>query len=599
MFKKSIMFILLFAGMVGAQPSFYEVNLNDMEANEFIVKANLPELSEADSIYNFVAYAPGAHQALNFGRFVKSFNAYDTDGKPVQLERKSTNEWKLFNPGNIANIEYVIDDSYDKEAEGTIILPMSGTSFEKDFITINTFGVIGYFENHKSDPVELNLIYNYDWISGCALPSTDGHLFKAESFYQLYDSPILLGNLSKATRQIGDIKVDVYTYSSLDEINSEKIMDMAEPILNSAYKFITFAPVDRYVFLMTLLPREEMAEFMGGGALEHSYSSLYTLPAIPQFLPALPGVMAHEFMHILTPLHLRSEIIANFDYTKPTTTDKHLWLYEGVTEWVAQIMQLRGGVIDLNQFGNIMSQKITTSQALENDWSLVKLSKDWSSPDAGNRYIDIYHGGALTAACLDIELLKLTNGEKGLREAYLGMIEKYGKEHPFDNDTFIDDFVNSTHPKIKDFFDKYILDNQPLDYQYYFGLVGYNYYPVRVSKDSTAIFGLHLGQYGGQITVNGFSDNHKQFGLEEGDVIESIFGIDANPNNLQKINEEKAKHKPGDKYDIVVKRGDETITLSGELVVRTEQNVLEVSDNLTNEQKELRDAWMVNLPIDD
>lgn len=598
MFKKTIFSILLFTGTILAQSSFvYEVNLNNMDENEFYVTGKLPDLSVSDSIYNFVAYAPGAHQALNFGRFVKSFKAYDSNGEPIEAKKKSVNEWKLLDPENTATIEYVIDDSFDRDAEGSTIFPMSGTSFEESYISINTFGVVGYFEDHKSDPVELNLTYDYDWICGSALSSDDGHNFKAESFYELYDSPILLGNLSKATRQVGDINVDVYTYSPIDEIDAEKFLDMAEPILNSAYQFVEFAPVDRYVFLMTLLPRDDLAEFMGGGALEHSYSSLYTLPAIPHFLPALPGIMAHEFMHILTPLHLRSEIIAKFDYSKPTTTDKHLWLYEGVTEWVAQIMQLRGGLIDLNQFGSIMSQKINTSQQLGSDWSLVKLSTDWSSPDAGNRYVDIYHGGALTAACLDIELLKLTNGKKGLREAYLEMIKKYGKDKPFDNDTFIDEFVKATHPKIRDFFDKYILDNQQLDYKYYFGLVGYDYFPSRPSSDSTAIFGIYLGQQDGKLTIEGLTSSHKPFGLEQGDVIESVFGIEGTTENMQAINEEKSKYNPGDKYNIVVKRGDDTISLTGELVRRMEQNVLEASDNLTQEQEKLRDVWMVNLPI--
>lgn len=598
MFKKFFISILLLSSIILAQASFvYEVNLNNMDENVFYVKANLPELSVSDSIYNFVAYAPGAHQDLNFGRFVKSFNAYDKNGNSLEVKKKSTNEWKLFDPLNTKTIKYTIDDSFDRDAEGAVILPMSGTGFEENFVSINTFGAIGYFEDHKSDPIELNLVYDYDWISGSALYSKDGHTFKAESFYELYDSPILVGNLTKATRQIGDISVDIFLYTTSEEIKAEQIMDMAEPILNSAYDFITYAPVDRYVFLMVLLPQETMANFMGGGALEHSYSSLYTLPAMPQFLPALPAVMGHEFMHILTPLHLRSEIIANFDYSKPTTADKHLWLYEGVTEWVAQIMQLRDGVIDLDQLGTILGQKITTSQQLNNDWSLVKLSTDWSSPNAGNRYIDIYHGGALTMTCLDIEMLKLTGGKKGLREVYLEMIKKYGKDKPFDNDTFIDEFVKASHPKIREFFEKYVLDTQPLDYQKYFGAVGYEYYPIREAQDPTPIFGLFLDQEEDKLIINGFGESHKPFGLEEGDIIENVFGIEGKPANAAAINEEKAKRKPGDNYNITVKRGDQSITLTGELVRGVERNVFVASDDLTDEQKELRNAWMVNLPF--
>ena len=68
----------------------------------------------------------------------------------------------------------------------------------------------------------------------------------------------------------------------------------------------------------------------GGGALEHSYSSTYALQAKPAYMFMLRDIIAHEFMHILTPLNLRSEAsiplisiiqnqalkISTFGYTK-------------------------------------------------------------------------------------------------------------------------------------------------------------------------------------------------------------------------------------------------------------------------------------------
>lgn len=118
-------------------------------------------------------------------------------------------------------------------------------------------------------------------------------------------------------------------------------------MLQAAADFIGFAPVERYVFLMAFLDRESMARnrFRSMGALEHSYSSLYTLPAMRGALDDLAREVAHEFMQILTPLHLKSTVMAAFDYSIPTT-DQHVWLYEGVTEWSADMRRLRAGPTD-------------------------------------------------------------------------------------------------------------------------------------------------------------------------------------------------------------------------------------------------------------
>ncbi len=59
--------------------------------------------------------------------------------------------------------------------------------------------------------------------------------------------------------------------------------------------------------------------------------------------------MAHEFLHILTPLNLHSEIIQPFNFEVPTSSE-HIWLYEGVTEWASDIMQMRGGLIGTDEY---------------------------------------------------------------------------------------------------------------------------------------------------------------------------------------------------------------------------------------------------------
>ncbi len=605
--RQTILFIsILSLGTLNAQDTgenifSYKINLEYYADDIFHVTCYPPKLTLADTIYNFVAFAPGTHQVLDIGRYVKSFYAYDKNGEEITVENISTNKWKISNPAEVHKIKYDIEDTFDSDVEEDLIYPMSGTGIQDEYIIINTYGVIGYFDEHKSDPVILDIIYNTAWKIGTALVKNENGSYEADSYYHLADSPILLGNLTVSSIKIGDIDVEAYVYSPVDEINSDKIIELADEVLNSAYEFTTFAPVDRYTFLMYFFNIETAKNnpvFHGAGALEHSYSSTYALPAMPHILPYVATVIAHEFMHILTPLNLRSEFIANFDYSKPTAEDQHLWLYEGVTEWVSNIMQLRSGLMTIDEYMKDISKKISASEMFGNDYSLTRLSAEWFTEEGKTKYGNIYQLGALTAGALDIRLLELSNGERGLREVYLELIGKYGKDKPFNNESFFDEIIDITYHEIKDFIDDYIKDNKPLDYNEIYGRLGIEYLESRPSENKTPLFALKFAEgEDGLIKINGFSKEHKNFGLQEGDYILEIFGTKATWANSDSLIAIKNEMSPGDEYTIKVKREDEELEFTGELVRRMDYHVFEVNEEARDEQLKLRDQWAKNLKL--
>jgi predicted metalloprotease with PDZ domain len=576
------------------------VDLTNYEDDLFHVTLYPGKLSEDNQFYNFVAFAPGAHQVLNYGRFVQSFKAYDMSGNELLTENISTNRWEISTPEKVHKIKYSIEDSFDSEIEEHRVAPMTGTGIEEKYIIMNTFGVIGYFDDLLSNPVKVKIDFNPDWKIGTALNKDEDGYYYADSYYHLADSPILMGDLSYQNTMIGEINVEVFVYSPNDTINADTILTLANDALNSAVEFATFAPVDRYAFLMYYSDKDEIKrnKFRSFGALEHSYSSTYSMPAVNQVIPLMTDIIAHEFMHILTPLNLRSEIIAYFDYSKPSTEDMHVWLYEGVTDWVAYIMPLRNGMIDVETHLSAISKKINNSDEYDTSYSLVRISTDWPTDEGIKQYSNIYQLGAVTAELLDIKLLELSAGKRGLREVYLELISKFGKEKPFNNDTFFDVFVEMTYPEIREFIDNYIRGTKPLPYKEYFQTLGINYTYSQASADTTPVLGLSLRPVDHKyLGIKGFSRNHENFGLEEGDAIVKIFGEDVTMENARELLDMKNELKAGDKYEITVKRGEEELTFTGVLFQRMDYHVLTVDENSTEEQKRLRDAWSSNLPL--
>lgn len=579
----------------------YKIDLTNTEDDLFHVTLFPGQLNPENQYLNFVAFAPGVHQVLNYGRFVKSLNAYDKNGSLIKTEKISLNKWLISSPEKVNRIDYVIEDSFDAEIEEHKIYPMSGTGIEKDFIILNTFGVFGYFNELLNVPIKIEIDYRPDWKLGTALEKENGY-YVADSYYQLADSPILMGDLTSASARIGDIEVDVFVYSENDTINADTVLYLAKDVLNAAVEFTKFAPVNHYSFLMYFLNTETYKRngLHGGGALEHSYSSTYAFGANPEYLFMLRDVIAHEFMHILTPLNLRSEIIANFDYSKPSSEDKHVWLYEGVTEWVSLIMLLRSEVDDMESHLSAISSKIRNSESYDSTYSLTRISREWFTNEGNQQYGNIYQRGALTAELLDIRLLELSGGTRGLREVYLDLIKIYGKEKPFDNDTFFDVIVELTYLEIRDFIDDYIIGTKSLPYKEYFKRIGIKYIFSQPSENKTPIFGLHLGSADGKhFSINGFAREYKDFGLKEGDIILKVFGEDITLENGQEIIERKNKMNPGDTYEVTVKRDDEELTFTGTLFRRIDYHILKVDENCTEVQKKFRDEWSNYLPGDE
>ncbi len=578
----------------------YEVDLINYQDDLFHVKLFPGKLTSDNQYYNFVAYAPGVHSVLNFGRFVKSFEAFDKNGDEIQTEKVSMNKWRIFEPEKVYRIEYDIEDSFDSDIEEDRVYPMAGTGIEDDYIVLNTFGVIGYFDKLKSIPTQLKLRYNSDWNIGTALNKSDDGYYYANSYHHLTDSPIFIGNLSRAATKIGDIDVEVYVFSKSEIINADTILTLAEGVLNAAKEFVNFTPVNRYSFLMYFIDQEARQRngIRGGGALEHSYSSTYSLQDHPMVLTVLDDIMAHEFMHILTPLNLRSEIIADFNYAEPSSSDLHLWLYEGVTEWTSDIMQLRNGMITIDEYMGEVSEKINNTERFNPDFSLARISREWHTQEGRTQFGNIYQLGALTAAMLDIRLLELSGGKKGLRELYLELIKKYGKDKPFDNESFFDVIVKMSYPEIREFIDNHINGNKPLPYEDYYSKLGLKYFESAPSENKTPMFGLNLGSPDGvHLSVAGFSKTHKPFGLQEGDIIIKILGEEITIENSDEIFAKRNEMKPGDEYEITILRDDEELTFIGTLLERMDYHIFKVDKNCSVQQKKLRDAWSKNLDL--
>lgn len=454
---------------------YYEINLKDRSDDTFKVRMFVSDLTDANKIYQFPATVPGVYDIFDIGRFVLNFKAFDAELNELPVTNLSTNQWELGNPTATRIIEFEVKETFDTPVTEHQLYLMGGTSIENDHVLLNAFDVLGYPTGLKERDFYLDVSYPSEWKIATSLQETDGGLYYAEDYDKFVDSPIIVGDLTVASVLVDGVKINVNTYSEDDLVSAGQILNDVEQVMNDASAFLNGLKVDRYNFIYFF------HDGPSAGALEHSYSSVYVLrdnAYTINYQNYVRDVSAHEFFHTVTPLNIHSEIIEDFNFAVPTAS-QHLWLYEGVTEWASLMMQYRNGSYNTPQLLNEFRSKKNTADAYNAAMvmSLTQMSLTCYTPEGGSQFGNVYNKGALVAALLDIKLLELSNGTKGLRELILELADTYGPNNAFPEADFFDILVDMTYPEIEGFIDLYIQGTSALPMEEYFNKIGVDFIP--------------------------------------------------------------------------------------------------------------------------
>ena len=193
----------------------------------------------------------------------------------------------------------------------------------------------------------------------------------------LYDSPIMFSLPDTATVRVGNADVLVAVYSPKKMVNAKFIAAHLEKLLMATKNYLMGKlPVDKYAFIYYF--NGEQKPLSSAGAWEHSYSSFYSVPEQPQEegIELWVDISSHEFFHIVTPLTISSREVKEFNFNE-TVLSKHVWLYEGSTEYYAHHVQVWGGLISPEKFLETLAGKINYSRTYyKDDLSFTELSTE-------------------------------------------------------------------------------------------------------------------------------------------------------------------------------------------------------------------------------
>ena len=606
----------------------YTLDLTEVKDDKLFIELYTPSVDQKEVLFYMPKIIPGTYDIADYGRFVSDFAAFDKKGKKLSVKRVDDNSWRITDAQKLHYISYFIDDSFDYEKNGPEIFEPAGTNIEegKNFI-INTAGFFGYLQDMKDLPFNLSVVRPQNFYGGTGLEQTEinsgmsaalakelrkvkspkkADTYLVENYDRLIDSPLMYSETDTAMVQVGNTTVVVSSYSPNKIVTAKEIAETIEETLLAQKTFLGGTlPVDKYAFMFYFTDKPVLSY----GALEHSYSSMYYMPekSIDEMEQQLRDFAAHEFFHIITPLNIHSREIHEFDFNEPKMS-KHLWLYEGVTEYFAGNVQVKHGLIGVDEYIGMIREQIVISQLYYNDsLSFTELSK-FTLDKYNDQYGNVYKKGALIGLCLDLLLIHHSKGEYNLRDLMLDLSKKYGKTRPFEDDELIDEIVAMTYPEIGVFFKNHVEGDDRIPYDSFFKLVGISYVPD--FSFETLTMGISDENIGLDTETNKLMIRNarslnafgKKLGLQEDDIILKINDRDVPPITgdiggfFQEI---VGSLEEGKEFSFSVSRKDEggegsEMRLAAEnfMVEYSEKHVIMPDKDASVEEVELRGKWL-------
>ncbi|HET8839168.1 MAG TPA: peptidase M61 [Flavobacteriaceae bacterium] len=586
------------------------VNITKDQVNVFVDPG---KFTSDTTIFYIPKTVPGTYEVNDYGQFVEDLKAYDYDGNQLSVTRTDKNSWVIPNAKQLDKVSYLVNDSFDIEGENGVFSP-AGTNIDAgENFMLNLHAFVGYFKGMKEQSYKLVIQHPKNLIATSSLTelptqettttfATD--VFSVPRYFQVTDHPIMYAEPDTTSFNLQGMEVLLSVYSPNDVYSAQDLRPTIEKMVVAQKKFLgDLNNTDKYAILLYLSDMGKQ-DASGFGALEHHTSTTVVLPeAMPldKLKETMTDVVSHEFFHTLTPLSVHSEEIQYFDYNDPKMS-KHLWMYEGVTEYFANLFQVNQGLITPQDFYDRMMEKIQTSRNFDDTMPITELSEHVLEEGYHDSYYNVYQKGALIGMALDIRLRELSNGEMGILDLMKKLSAKYGVNKPFEDDKLFDEIVAMSYPEIGTFLTTYVSGPTPIPYHEFFAKVGLEKSSKEVQTGylidmKTQMPYINVNQETGEIYFMANADDNsflKNLGIKENDTLVSVNGTEYSLTNVRPLIMTSMAWQPGDEVTFVVKRDGKEISLSGKVItpMTTVSSWHEMNLPETDPRVQLRNAWL-------
>ncbi len=578
-----------------------EIDLNNTKDDKVMVTVSVPKISIQEITYHFPKIVPGTYSEDNYGKFIENLKAFDTNSKELTVKKSDDNSWIISNAKTLNKITYLVNDTYDIESTHEIFSP-AGTNISSENYMINTHGFVGYFTEKETTPYQITILHPSKLWGATSMididPNDTKDTFITSRYAELVENPIMYSKPNYTNFNVNGMDILISVYSPNGKVTAQSITPKMKTVMNAQKNFLgKFNTTKKYSVLIYLSDLKK-PDAKGFGALEHPTATTVVLPEmieIDQLTEQLKDIVSHEFFHIVTPLTVHSKEIQYFDYNTPKMSE-HLWMYEGVTEYFANLFQINQGLITEENFYTRMSEKINNSNNMNDTMSFTKMSANVLLNPYKDQYLNVYEKGALIGMCLDIQIRESSKGKRGILDLMQKLSSEYGVKKAFNDNELFAKITKLTYPEVGEFLKTYVSGETPIPYEKYFAKVGLT---RLVSKLPENVFVKGREPF---IDVNKETKEilirqnvelpifYKNLGLKNGDAITSVNNKKYNLDNIYDLISESQKWKENDLISLKIKREGKIIDLKGKVKLSfQESNNYQATDE---SKKLLKEAWL-------
>jgi len=465
------------------QPLEYTVSFEERAAHYIHVKLKIPAPATDSFALMMATWTPGSYLIREYSRHVDHVSVNTTPEVPVTIEKNSKNRWQV---KCVAGKDVVVSwRVYCHE------MSVRTNWVDEDMAVL--CGAATFLTPADIQPVEHRVDFDVPrhWArTVTSLEAVAGreHTYKAASFDELVDSPILAGNPVLQDFDAGGINHVVASLGDSSLWDTAKATADVQRIVAQQQSFWGTVPYSRYKFLNVI------SEASGG--LEHDNSTLvmtsrWNFRDKEKYEDWL-SLMSHEFFHTWNVRRLRPANLAAYDYEAENNT-RSLWVSEGITSYYEDLVLVRAGLINQASYLKRFSKNIEKLQTSpgRNVQSLAESSFDtWIKfyrPDenSANSRVSYYVKGCIVGFLLDAKTREVTNNAGSLDDVMRLLYQRHSGPKGFSETEFASIVSEVAGTDMTGWLAQHVETADELDYQQAINWFGLHFPPQDSASDKS------------------------------------------------------------------------------------------------------------------
>lgn len=523
------------------------------EARAVEVEMTMTTAGTAPVLLSLPAWTPGAYEISNFSRWITDFDA-SGDGKPLSWDKLDYDTWRIRPAGTKAihvSFTYVAD---------TLDNAMAWA--KPDFLLFNGTNLFMYAQGQPLEfPSTVSVHTESDWrvTTGLTRGPRPGS-YSATNFHDLVDMPFFVGRYDLDSAQIAGrwVRLATYPAGTVGGAVRSAAWDQLKRVIPPEVAVFGETPWANYTVMQIV-----DSSYMGASGLEHQSSHVDVLA--PSYVGGefQPSLYAHEIFHSWNVKRLRPSEMWPYDYShaQPTTL---LWVSEGITDYYADLAEVRGGVVDAAGFYALTSDKINEVMSAPPTALQDASLNTWVHPVDGTGYL-YYPKGSLAGLMLDILIRDASDNQHSLDDVMRGLYQsayKHGKGFTA-ADWWAAVSAAANGKQFSSFNTKYVDGRDAFPWDSILPLAG-----LRARRDRVPRLGVVTQMDGDAIAVVSVQEGSSAAaaGVKPGDILISVGDIAVNDQQFgARMRAKYGASVEGSPLQIKLRRGPDTLTLAGHL----------------------------------